>query len=89
MGIMGVKMLITVICDGWGILQKRIEKLNFLMFFNVFICIITYINCYRFSRVRPVFQCNDKGMIGEALITLKNSWEIIWVELLDDTLQHT
>ena len=24
MGIMGVKMLITVICDGWGILQLRI-----------------------------------------------------------------
>ena len=41
-------------------------------------------------RVRPVFQCNDKGMIGEALITLKNRLqEIIWVELLDDTLQHT
>ena len=23
MGIMGAKMLITVICDGWGILQRR------------------------------------------------------------------
>ena len=24
MGIKGVKMIITVICDGWGILQLRI-----------------------------------------------------------------
>ena len=30
MGIKGVKMLITVICDGWGVLQLRIiNELNY------------------------------------------------------------
>ena len=75
MGIMGVKMLITVICDGWGILQRRIEKLNFLL-------IITGVsspNCGDEVEVRFLFMVYSLWVrVHPPLYILNNVVELVY-----------
>ncbi len=80
---MGVKMLITVICDGWGILHKEnnllqyllIEKLNFL----IAIAGVSSPNCGDKVEVQFLFMAYSLGVrVHPPLYILNNVVELVY-----------